>query len=375
MDRPQPATPALLAAISRQFAVNGQFTQGQPHGTGHINDTYAIRCDRAGRSVRYILQRINQRVFTDVPALMENILRVTEHVARRAAALPPVERRRSRTLTIVPTHTGSPWFRDDLNQCWRCYEFIEQAQTYDLLRNPVQAHEAARAFGRFQELLSDLPAPRLHETIRDFHHTRRRFDTLQQTIDADAHGRVAAAREEIAFARSREPLVDTLLNLQRAGEIPERIAHNDTKLNNVMFDDATGEGICVIDLDTVMPGLALYDFGDLVRSATNAAAEDETDLSRVTMRLPVFAALTEGYLATARHFLTAAELRHLVHSAQLLTFEVGIRFLTDFLLGDVYFKTKRAGHNLDRARCQFALVRSMESQAVEMEAIVRRAGA
>jgi len=375
MDRPPSATPALLAAVSRHFAVDGSFTEGQPHGTGHINDTYAIRCQGSGRSVRYILQRVNHRIFADVPALMENIRRVTEHVARRAAALPPAERRRSQTLTIVPTHAGAAWHRDETGHFWRCYVFIEQARTYDLLREPAQARDAARAFGRFQELLADLPAPRLHETIRDFHHTRRRFDTLQQAIAADPHGRAAAAAAEIGFARDRETLVDTLLDLQRAGQIPERITHNDTKLNNVMLDDATGEGICVIDLDTVMPGLALYDFGDLVRSATNSAPEDETDLTRVTMQLPVFAALTEGYLATARHFLNAAEIAHLVHSARLLTFEVGIRFLTDFLLGDIYFKTKRAGHNLDRCRCQFALVRSMEAQTAEMEAVVRRAGA
>lgn len=375
MDRPPPATPSLLAMITRNFSVEGDFAEGLPHGNGHINDTYAIRCRNPRGSVRYILQRINHRIFSNVPALMENIQRVTEHVAHRASSLPPNERRRSQTLTIIPTIEGHTWHCDDAGHFWRCYVFIERAHTYDLLRNPSQAREAARAFGRFQELLADLPAPRLHETIRDFHHTRRRFDALEQAIASDPHRRAAVVMEEIAFSRAREPLVDTLLQLQHTGRIPERITHNDTKLNNVMLDDVTGEGVCVIDLDTVMPGLALYDFGDLVRSATNSGLEDETDLKHVTMRLPVFEALTEGYLASARHFLNPDELAHLVHSAKLLTFEVGIRFLTDFLLGDVYFKIKRPGHNLDRCRCQFSLLRSMEAQTVEMEKIVRRMSA
>lgn len=367
--------PPGLEAACAHFPLQGSLVSGVPHGNGHINDTFAVSCRDGGRSIRYILQRVNHRIFADVPALMENIRRVTEHVARRAADLPPAERRRSQTLTIIPTHAGAAYHRDEAGHYWRCYVFIEQAQTYDLLLDPAQAREAARAFGRFQELLADLPAPRLHETIRDFHHTRRRFDALVQAIATDPHGRAASVAEEIAFARNREPLVDSLLELQRDGRIPERITHNDTKLNNVMLDDATGEGVCVIDLDTVMPGLALYDFGDLVRTATNSAVEDETNLARVTMRLPVFAALTEGYLASARHFLNATELAHLVPSARLLTFEVGLRFLTDFLLGDVYFKTKRPGHNLDRCRCQFALMRNMEAQTGEMERIVRRLGA
>lgn len=361
-----------ISAVCEQFSLRGTVVAALPHGNGHINDTFAVTSREGGNSVRYILQRINQRVFTDVPALMENISRVTAHVAGRTAGLPPAERRRSQTLTIVPTRSGDVFHRDASGDCWRCYDFIERARTYDILENPAQARAAARAFGRFQELLADLPPPRLHETIRDFHHTRRRFETLLEAVATDPHGRAANVADEIAFARAREPLVDRLLDLQRNGGIPERITHNDTKLNNVMLDDATGDGVGVIDLDTVMPGLALYDFGDLVRSASNSAAEDETDLSRVAMNLPVFTAVAEGYLASARRFLNDAEKAHLVHSAKLLTFEVGIRFLTDFLLGDVYFKTKRAGHNLDRCRCQFALLRSMEAQTAEMENIVRK---
>jgi len=306
---------------------------------------------------------------------MDNIRRVTEHAARKLAAIPAATHPGTQTLTIVPTHRGAACHRDDAGHHWRCYVFVERARTYDMPRDLGQAHEAARAFGFFQGLLADLPGPRLHETIPDFHHTRRRFDSLQRAIAADPHGRLAASRTEVAFAREREHLVDVLLALQASGRIPERIAHNDTKLNNVMLDDTTGRGVCVIDLDTVMPGLSLYDFGDMVRSATNSSLEDETDLGRVEMRLPVFAALTEGYLSTTRGLLNATEIGHLAFSARLQTFEVGIRFLTDFLLGDVYFKTKHPSHNLDRCRCQFALLRRMEAQTAEMEAIVRRVSA
>ncbi|MBL9215611.1 MAG: aminoglycoside phosphotransferase family protein [Opitutaceae bacterium] len=359
-----------LREICRQFPLAGEFEQGEPHGTGHINDTYAVSCRGASGRVRYILQRINPRVFRDIPALMENIQRVTEHAARRGAARPGEPRRQ--TLRVVPTVGGAAFLHDAAGQCWRCYDFVEGARTYDILQDPAQAREAAYAFGDFQGLLADLPAPRLHETIPHFHHTRRRYDALRAAAAADRHGRAAAARAELEFAAAREPVVDVLLDQQARGLLPERITHNDTKLNNVMLDDATGRAVCVIDLDTVMPGLALYDFGDMVRSATNSAAEDETDLGKVHMRMPVFAALVEGYLASARGFLNAAEVGHLAFSARLITFEIGVRFLTDFLEGDVYFKTKRPSHNLDRCRCQFALVRSIEEQTDAMRRLVDR---
>jgi Ser/Thr protein kinase RdoA (MazF antagonist) len=350
-----------LAAIAKAFALRGEFIEGGPHGSGHINDTFAVTCAAAGGRVRYVFQRINHRIFRDVPALMENVSRVTQHAARRGGS-----------LTLVPTRDGSPWHRDAAGGWWRAYDFVEGARTFDVIEGPRQAATAARAFGEFQKLLVDLPGGRLHETIPFFHHTRRRFEALQRAIAADAHNRAAGARAEIDFARDRESLVDVLLNLQARGAVPERITHNDTKLNNVMIDDVTGEGRCVIDLDTVMPGLALYDFGDMVRSATNAAAEDERDLGRVQSQLPIFEALVEGYLGAARDFLNDAEIAHLTFSGRLITFEIGIRFLTDHLDGDVYFKIKRPGHNLDRARNQFALLRSQEAQQAEMERIVRR---
>lgn len=367
-----PASPDPdLAAIARAFPLWGRFAGGIRYGSGHINDTFAVTFDQAGTQVRYILQRINARVFRHIPALMENIQRVTEHAARRVDAEGGQDTAR-RALTLVPTRSGQPFHQDPEGGCWRCYLFIEHARTYDRIEHPDHAREAARAFGEFQQLLVNLPGSRLHETIPFFHHTRHRFEMLQRAIAADTHNRAASVRIEIAFAARREPLVDTLLNLQSAGLMPERVTHNDTKLNNVMLDDATGRAVCVIDLDTVMPGLALYDFGDMVRSATNSTAEDEPDLSKVHARLPIFAALAEGYWSSAGGFLTPIERTHLAISGQLITFEIGMRFLTDYLAGDVYFRTTRPDQNLDRARNQFALLRSLESQQEEMEKIVER---
>lgn len=368
---PSPTSTPDLIEVCRHFPLLGQFKSGLPYGSGHINDTFCVVFDQAGTRVRTILQRINQRVFKNVPFLMENISRVSAHLTNHVSGQAGADTSR-RVLTLIPTNQGTAYHQDAAGHCWRAYVFIEGAATHDIIRSPQQAYEAALAFGEFQRLLSDLPAPRLHETIPYFHHTRQRFETLKKAVAADAAGRVKLVGPEIDFVLRRESMVDVLLDLQAKGEIPERVTHNDTKLNNVMLDDANGRGICVIDLDTVMPGLALYDFGDMVRSATNSAAEDETDLSRVHMQMPVFEALARGYLTSAGKFLEDAEVAHLVFSARLITFEIGIRFLTDFLQGDVYFKIKRPEHNLDRSRTQFTMVSSMEAQEAGMNALVEQ---
>jgi hypothetical protein len=365
-----PSLLSNLPAVVRAFPLLGQYRSGTAFGSGHINDTFAVVLDQAGAPIRYLFQRINDRVFTNVPALMENIQRVTTHATRRAAEMAGDPDASRRALTLISAHDGLPYHRDAEGGWWRCYLFIERAHTYDLVKTPQQAAAAARAFGDFQRMLVDLPGQRLHETIPFFHHTRRRFEAFQRVVEADAHGRVSRAREEVAFAVRHESLVDVLLDLQARGEIPERVTHNDTKFNNVMLDDATQAGICVIDLDTVMPGVALNDFGDMIRSATNSTAEDDCDVSAVHARLPIFTALVEGYLSAARPFLNDAELAHLAISGQVITFEIGLRFLTDFLAGDTYFKIKRPNHNLERAANQFALVRSLESQQSQMEAVV-----
>jgi hypothetical protein len=343
--------------------MGGDFTDATPYGNGHINDTYCVTFQQGDAAVRYILQRINQNIFKNPLALMENIERVTSHLAARVQGEPDGGRR---VLTLIPARYGRVWHMDASGGCWRAYRFIEGSRSYEAIESAEQAYQAARAFGHFQKLLVDLPGPRLQETIPDFHHTPKRFMALQQAISADAVGRATLAQGEIQFALAHESITGVLLN----ANLPERVTHNDTKLNNVMMDDVTGEGICVIDLDTVMLGLAAYDFGDMVRTATSPAKEDEQDLSKVTMQFPMFEALARGYLASAGGFLTKDEKRHLAFAGKLITFEIGMRFLTDYLAGDSYFKVAREGHNLDRCRTQFKLVESIEEQEERMTRLV-----
>lgn len=352
-----------IADIARHFHIHGEFRGAEPYGSGHINDTYCAVFDQAGTSTRYILQRINHDIFKRPVELMENIQRVTSHLAAKTAGQKDSSRR---VLTLVPARSGLCYHQDEPGNYWRCYLFIEKARSYDAVESPRQAFEAARAYGRFQKLLSDLPSPSLHETIPGFHHTPNRLAALMKAIDNDPSNRACMAKKEIDFALRRSSIVSVLLD---AG-LPERVTHNDTKFNNVMLDDVTGEGICVVDLDTLMSGLALYDFGDMVRTTTSPAKEDELDLGKVQMQLPMFEALVRGYLESAGEFLTPAEIKFLPVSGKLITFEIGIRFLTDFLGGDTYFKVHRNGHNLDRCRTQFKLVESIERQETEISRIV-----
>ena len=349
--------------VARHFQIYGEFRSAEPYGSGHINDTYCAIFDQAGTVARYILQRINHNIFKKPVSLMENIQRVTTHLAGKMSGEPDFSRR---VLTLIPVRNGLFYHHDEQGNYWRVYLFIENTRSYDAVESPGQAFEAGKAYGRFQKLLADLPAPRLHDTIPDFHHTPKRFAALVKAVENDTANRAGQAKAEIAFALQRASITDVLIN----AKLPERVTHNDTKFNNVMLDDATGERICVIDLDTVMPGLALYDFGDLVRTTTSPAKEDERDLSKVTMQFPMFEALARGYLASAGDFLTGAERQSLAFSGKLITFEIGIRFLTDFLAGDTYFKVHRENHNLDRCRTQFKLVESIEQQEEQMNKLV-----
>lgn len=301
---------------------------------------------------------------------MKNVERVTRHINSRVLRLK--KDLGGQTLTLFPAREGGSWIEDEDGAVWRCYNHIEGCVTYDIIENPRQACQAARAFGAFQDLVSDLDPSSIIETIPDFHDTRKRFAALMAAAATDPLGRNNSVLEELEFIRQREPLAGCLLDLADAGEIPRRITHNDTKINNVMIDAATDEAVCVIDLDTVMPGLALYDFGDLVRSATNPAAEDETDLTKVRMRMPIFEALVEGYLSSAAGFLNEAEAAHLVQAAKVITLELAMRFLTDHLLGDVYFKTRRPNQNLDRCRTQLKLLEHIGNNERAMEAFVRK---
>lgn len=360
-----------IQAVAENFQIPADFCSAEPYGHGHINDTYAAAYRQGGRPLRYIHQRINRNIFKNPAALMENIQRVTEHLRHKLSGQPDVSRR---TLTPVPARDGRMYHVDPQGEYWRTYVFIEDARTYEAVESAKQAFEAAKAFGRFQGLLADFGSPRLHDTIPDFHNTPKRFTALQRAIEEDAANRAKLARAEIDFARRHEPITARLIDLQRQGELPERTTHNDTKFNNVMLDCETQEGICVIDLDTVMPGLALYDFGDMVRTTTSPAREDEPDLTKTCMQFPMFEALVRGYLASAGDVLNRAEKENLVFAGKLITFEIGIRFLADYLAGDVYFKVHREGHNLDRCRTQFKLVESIEEQEEKMSRLVESIG-
>ncbi|NQU44134.1 aminoglycoside phosphotransferase family protein [bacterium] len=353
-----------VAEISRLFRVEGEFIQAEPYGSGHINDTFAALYNDHGRRYRCLHQRINHNIFKSPRALMENIQRVTEHIDARLLGEGDTDQQRH-VLTLIPTQEGDVLLEHETG-CWRTYVFIEGAHTYDRVQVPTQAFEAARAFGKFQRAVADLSDPRLHETIPDFHNGPKRFQTFLEVLEKDSCNRAKDAKPEIGFLLENREMFSVLPDLLKAGSIPERITHNDCKFNNVMLDDATSEGACVIDLDTVMPGLIHFDFGDMVRTTTSPTEEDERDLSKVRMEMPMFKALLGGYLSAAGDFLTDTEIDYLPFSGKLITLIIGTRFLTDFLQGDTYFKIHREGHNLDRCRTQFHLVRSMDDQEDEM---------
>lgn len=350
-----------VGPAAERFAVDGVFVDAIPWGNGHIHDTFRVDFDICGARRYTVMQRLNTSVFPRVPELMENIERVMMHMEACAA-----ENQAQHVLSLIPARDGRTWLKDEWGACWRMFSMIEGARSVEKVESPDQCFRVARAFGEFQRQLTTLPGPRLHDTIPDFHHTPKRFAALEQAIATDAAGRAGAAKAEIEFALARKPITSVLLD---AG-LPERITHNDTKINNVLLDEQTDEALCVIDLDTVMPGLALYDFGDMVRTATSPAAEDDLDLEKVFLRMDYYEALVRGYVSSAGEFLTARERELLAFSGKLITFETGIRFLADYLNGDTYFKVHREGHNLDRCRTQFTLVASIEGQEHQMNRLI-----
>ncbi len=361
-----------LARLGERFAIEGEFVSAAPHGSGHINDTFAATYRQGSVSRRFIHQRINHAIFKDPPSLMANIAAVTRHLGRKLAVAPTADAER-RVLELVPTRDGGDFLHDDDGSFWRTYVFVEGARSHDVCKSADVAFQAARAFGAFTAALDDYPGAPLTPTIPHFHDTPRRYAAFEAAVAADRAGRAASLRDEIALARSYAALADGILRLQRDGVARERITHNDTKVNNVLIDEATGEGLCVIDLDTVMPGLALFDFGDMVRTAAATAPEDETDLPRVDVDPELFEALVRGYLESAGGTLSAAERGHLVMAAQVMTFQQALRFLTDHLDGDRYFKVHRRDHNLDRCRAQFTMLRRLEERRRDLERIVAKA--
>ena len=334
-----------LQEILKRFCIEVDI---QPYGDGHINDTYL-----AQSTPRYILQRINTEVFTRPDQVMENITAVTEHLRKKI--LQEGGNPLRETLTVVKTESGENFLRDG-EDCYRVYRFIEGARTYNLAESPEQMYQAAKAIGKFQKRLADFPVERLHETIPRFHDTPSRVEQLRQAVSENCAGRLETARAEVDFAMELGCYASLITDAMAAGQIPLRVTHNDTKLNNIMLDDETGEGICVIDLDTVMPGSLLYDYGDALRFGASSGQEDEQDLSKIHFVMSVYDAFTRGFLEEAGEAMTKKERDLLPWSVVLMTYECGIRFLADYLNGDKYFKIHRPNHNLDRARTQLKLV-------------------
>jgi hypothetical protein len=359
-----------VASVFLNFAVEADYVRHRFLNIGHINETFLVEARSRGGRERFIFQRINHNVFRDPERLMSNFERITRHIRAKLEQIPGGNPDRE-TLNLVGTRSGKCFHLSEDGDYWRAYRFVGECHVVEIAENPGQAYEAGRAFGRFQKLLADLPPSELHETIPFFHHTPRRFLRFQEALNKDLHARGAKARAAVDFALEREPMIAVVTEALEEGRLPLRITHNDTKINNVLFDDLTGKAICVIDLDTTMPGSPLYDFGDMVRTTTSFSAEDERNLSRVKMEMEMFRALASGYLEEALDFLTLEELDLLAFSGRLVTFTIGLRFLTDYLEGDAYFRTHRPGQNLDRAMVQFALVKSMEDQQDEMHKCVR----
>ena len=349
-----------MEEIALQFALDGSPISCRIFGEGHVNRTYRIVTDHGKH---YILQHVSGTAFHDVPGLMENVARVTEVLARNSAD--PRE-----SLRLISTYDGVNWVRDREGEYWRVYEFVEDSLCLQAAESPADFYESAVAFGRFQHMLRDFPIDTLHETIPNFHNTPDRFRIFHETLAADPCGRAADVKREIDFFLAREEESGALQAMRESGELPLRVTHNDTKLNNVLLDAATRKALCVIDLDTVMPGLVAYDFGDAIRFGASTGAEDEKDLSKIEMDLSLFATFADGFIPACGG-LTPREIETLPLGAKLMTLECGLRFLTDYLDGDHYFGIARPEHNLDRARTQIKLVEDMEAKWDAMQAVIQ----
>lgn len=354
-----------------QFALKGALLGYAPYGSGHINDTFCVTDrDENGVEHRYILQRMNTEIFRNVDELMENVCGVTQFLSKKIAERGGDPERE--TLNIVLTKDGKNYYKDSYGACWRVYLFIDDTFSYNLAENADDFYQSALAFGQFQSLLADYPAATLHETIPDFHNTAKRYETFLKAVEADVCGRAAKVQDEIRFVMEHEADTRVLGDLLAKGELPLRVTHNDTKLNNVLIDKKTGKAICVIDLDTVMPGLSVNDFGDSIRFGASTALEDEQDLSKVSCDMGLFEIYTKGFLESCGARLTEKEVEMLPMGAKIMTLECGMRFLTDYLEGDHYFHIHREDHNLDRCRTQFKLVADMEQKWEQMQAIVKK---
>lgn len=360
--------PSHIEEILAAYDMDGMMTDWYMLKTGHINRTYVITFNNGGKR---LLQKINTNVFKQPVELMENIVNVTDFLREKIAKEGGDVARE--TLKVFLTKDGKKYYLDSEGGYWRFYNFVENAFSYDAIESDELFYRAGAAFGKFQSQLADFPIESLYETIPDFHHTYKRFLNLKKAEENNFAGRKEDVADELAFAFAREEDTKIVVDLIEKGEIPVRVTHNDTKLNNIMFDSTTKNPICVVDLDTVMPGSALYDFGDAIRFGASTGAEDEKDLSKISIDLNLYEKYVNGFLSTAGRSLNKTEIEYLPFSAKLLTFECGMRFLTDYLDGDVYFGTAYPEHNLDRCRTQFKLVADMEAKFEEMKKITEAA--
>lgn len=360
-----------LLAVAEQFQYEGKMMGAKEFGNGHINDTYLLTYEIGKMGVmNVILQKMNKAVFPKPEELMENIVGVTSFLKNKILASGGNPYRE--TLTVIPAKDNKPYYKDVEGEYWRSFVYITDTSCYDLPENEEVFYQCAYAFGNFQNLLADYPAETLHETIADFHNTKARFAAFKKAVEEDVMGRADSVRDEIAFVLEREVDANYFSELLEAGELPLRVTHNDTKLNNIMVDNATGKGICVIDLDTVMPGLAMNDFGDSIRSGASTGAEDEKDLSKISCDMNLFEVYAKGFIKGCGGKLTTREIELLPMGAKVMTYECGLRFLMDYLQGDVYFRIHRPEHNLDRCRTQFKLVSDMETKWQTMQDIVKK---
>ncbi len=357
--------------IFKAFSLNGTFTGYEKINSGYINSTYTLIFEENDKVAKYVLQKINTDVFKNPEGLMNNIVAVTSHINKKnnESGIPWADRG---TLTFLPCTDGKYYHYDDKGSCWRVYRYIGDVYTCDSIDSEEVFCNAGVAFGEFQNILADFDGASLSETIENFHNTASRFNDLKKAIDENKAGRINEVKDEIKFALERENDTHVLVDMISEKKLPLRVTHNDTKLNNILFDNTSNKGICIIDLDTVMPGLSLYDFGDSIRFGANTAAEDEKDLSKVGLSLSLYESYVKGYLSSAKDALTDLEKELLPFGAKIMTYECGIRFLMDYLNGDVYFKTEYPGQNLDRCRTQFKLVADMESKMDEMLRITKK---
>ena len=357
-----------LKEIFEYFEADGTFLKGEPYGSGHIHDTFRIETAETSKD-DYILQRLNNRIFKNIPELQHNIERVTVHLRNKLSSIPGSDIKRE-CLQLIPSREGKTWIVDNDGNFWRMYIFISNHHSYNIVDSPDKAFEGGKAIGRFQAMLSDMPGGPLFETIPAFHNIEKRLEAFLTKVKENPAGRVDSVKEEIDQIMRRTEEMKIILRLGKEGKIPLRITHNDTKFNNILLDE-NNKALCVIDLDTVMPGYVHYDFGDAIRTAANTASEDEDDLSKVRMDINLFKAYSEGYLSETIETLNDIEIEYLAFAPQLITYTIAVRFLTDFIDGDNYFKIHHKLHNLQRTRAQLRLVMSMEEQYEEMRRIIR----